>query len=67
MERPLRAVHTLTKLKTIEYQVFLVRRASFGQYGLISDIHINFRKPRNGFNNHKGLENYVNCAVVKYG
>ena len=41
-----------------------VRLASFGQSGLISEPHINFRNGRNGLNDHKGSKN-INYTIVK--
>ena len=40
--------------------------ASFGQLGVISDLHINFQKSWNGFNDHRKPNN-INYTVVKYG
>ena len=42
------------------------RLASFDHLDLMSDPHMNFRKPRNKFNGRKGPEN-INYTIVKYG
>ena len=65
---PLVKVLRRGRKKTAEVLSFLDQtNYSFGQFGIISDPDINFRKFRNGLSDHEGVKKYkLYYTIVKY-